>query len=176
MSVRSIFFLAAIILLPAGLNSLSAQIKPYKAKEIEIYKSKPVLPAGSKTESGSKAGEIKNGSANNSSPAAEQLFGVWRTRIPGGVWQTPSGIAGYDNLHVSAGAKSGDLIIRKDGTYKWNSYGGKEGRWEKGNSDYPIVLIDNVEHKKWKVGIDPKHTGGRDIVIWDGNYWYDGKK
>lgn len=105
------------------------------------------------------------------------LYGVWRTNIPGAVWTSPGTY--NDWLHVSTGVAVGDLIIRPDGTYIWNSYGGKSGNWTQthGDSDYPIVLIDTVENKQWKVGVDPKHIGGRDIMIWDGNsIYYDGRK
>lgn len=106
----------------------------------------------------------------------DYFFRVWRTRIPGAVWTSPSGYAGYDWLHVSTGVSVGDLIIRPNGTYVWNSYGGKSGRWVRGDAEYPIVLIDTAENRRWKVGIDPRHTGGRDIVLWDGYYWYDGRR
>lgn len=108
----------------------------------------------------------------------DDYFGVWRTRIPGAVWTSPSGYRGYDWLHVSAGVSAGDLIIRPNGTYVWASYGGKSGRWVRGDDPgYPIVLIDTVENRQWKVGIDPQHTGGRDIIVWDGNsFYYDGRK
>ncbi|MCL5030213.1 MAG: hypothetical protein M1480_14475 [Bacteroidetes bacterium] len=173
------------------------EIKPYKSKTIEVDKSKTIDVYRAKTIEANKAKDIdvhkgktvevykgktidtdkkdpgKNNSARNN---IEQLFGVWHTKIPGAVWQSPSEVSGYDKLHVSAGARSGDLVINKNGTYKWNSYGGKSGKWEKGGPDYPLVLIDKVEHKKWKVGFDNKHTGGRDIIIWDGYVWYDGKK
>jgi hypothetical protein len=109
----------------------------------------------------------------NADPAS--LFGVWRTSIPGAVWTSPGTYT--DWLHVSTGIAVGDLIIRPDGTYIWNSYGGKSGSWTHGDSDYPIVLIDTVENKQWKVGADPKHIAGRDIIIWDGNaLYYDGRK
>ncbi|HWP12843.1 MAG TPA: hypothetical protein VNN06_13540 [Ramlibacter sp.] len=105
-------------------------------------------------------------------------FGVWRTNIPGAVWTSPSGYQGREWLHVSAGAAAGDLIIKPDGTYVWNSYGGKSGRWiSAADAVYPIVLIDTSENRRWKVGADPKHTGGRDIMIWDGNsFYYNGRK
>lgn len=105
------------------------------------------------------------------------FFGVWRTSIPGAVWASPSGYPGQSWLHVSAGLAVGDLIIKPDGSYLWNSYGGKKGRWEHGDAEYPLVLIDTMERRRWKVGVDPKRTGGRDIVIWDGNaYYYDGRR
>lgn len=105
-------------------------------------------------------------------------FGVWRTSIPGAVWTSPSGYRGLDWLHVSTGVSAGDLIIRPNGTYVWNSYGGKAGRWVDGDdAAYPIVLIDTEENRRWKVGADLRHTGGRDIMVWDGNsIYYDGRK
>lgn len=104
-------------------------------------------------------------------------FGVWRTSVPGAAWTSPSGYQGYDWLHVSAGVSAGDLIIRPDGTYLWASYGGKSGRWVRGDADYPIVLIDTVEKRRWKVGLDPKRTGGRELIVWDGDvYHYDGRR
>lgn len=86
--------------------------------------------------------------AGASATTLDFFFGVWRTRIPGAVWTSPSGYDGYDWLHVAAGVSVGDLIIRPDGTYVWNSYGGKSGRWERGDSaEWPIVLIDTVENR-----------------------------
>jgi len=175
----------------------SNDISVHKAKEIDVYKGKEIDTYKSKNIDTYKPGTIKPGSTGtiNSTPKnagkiesnkkniteesknnIESLIGRWHTRVPGAVWQTPSGREGYDNLHVSSGVKSGDLVINANGTYVWNSYGGKKGNWVKGDSGYPIVLIDKSENKKWKVGYDSKHTGGRDIIIWDGNVWYDGKK
>ena len=174
----------------------SHDIEVHKAKEIDVYKNKDIDSHKSKsidtyranTINPVSAGTIKSTTTNNESEKpnnnktvvdknkVEYLIDTWHTRIPGAVWQTPSGRDGYDNLHVSSGLKSGDLIIKANGTYIWNSYGGKKGNWVKGDSEYPIVLIDKSENKKWKVGYDSKHTGGRDIIIWDGNIWYEGKK
>ena len=165
-------------------------IEVYKAKETELYKGKQAenvkgnLPAVTKAndvieEKGKPDVKKKEVPAENKDKnnEIENLIGTWHTKIPGAVWETPNGRDGYNTLHVSAGLKAGDLVIKKDGTYKWNAYGGKSGKWVKGDSEYPLVLIDNKEKKNWKVGYDSKHTGGRDIIIWDGNYyWYDGKK
>ncbi len=161
----------------------SKDIDVYKSKSIELYNSnakkpndnhysKKIIENNNRSQNGAIEHNIKSNNKNN----VESLIGTWHTKIPGAVWQTPSGRDGYDNLHISTGLKSGDLMIKTDGTYKWNSYGGKKGNWIKGDSDYPIVLIDKVEKKKWRVGYDTKHTGGRDIIIWDGYIWYDGKK
>jgi hypothetical protein len=153
----------------------SKNVEVYKRKEIEVYKGRSIEPNQIKD---SKNSPVKNPKVktSNSQNNVKNLIGVWHTKIPGAVWQSPSGRDGYNNLHVSGGAASGDLVIYKNGTYIWNSYGGKKGRWGEGDSDYPIVLNDKVENKKWKVCFDAKHSGGRDIIIWDGNIWYDGKK
>ncbi len=103
------------------------------------------------------------------------VFGVWHTSIPGGVWTSPGTYT--DWLHISTGVADGDLIIRPDGTYIWNSYGGKSGSWVRGDSVYPVVLIDTVENRQWKVGLDSEHSQGRDIMIWDGRFfYYNGRK
>ncbi|HLO75396.1 MAG TPA: hypothetical protein VK196_02945 [Magnetospirillum sp.] len=105
---------------------------------------------------------------------AGALMGVWHTGVSGGVWQTPSAVPGYNTLHVSPGVRAGDLTIDPSGRYVWNSYGGKTGRWEPGDSEYPIVLIDTAEHRRWKVGPDQRHPGR--IFIWDGVYTYVGSR
>ncbi|HTH15207.1 MAG TPA: hypothetical protein VL974_01030 [Magnetospirillum sp.] len=105
---------------------------------------------------------------------AQSLFGVWHTAVPGGVWQTPSAVPGWDTLHIAPGVRSGDLTIAPNGRYVWNSYGGKSGRWEMGDGEYPIVLIDQVEHKRWRVGPD-RRSNGR-IYIWDGFVSYVGTR
>ncbi len=107
----------------------------------------------------------------------DYFMGVWRTNVAGAVWESPSGYDGYNWLKVSAGLAVGDLIIKPNGTYVWNSYGGKTGNWIKGDSDYPVILLDTVENRQWQLSIDPHHTGGRDITAWDGNaYYYDGRR
>ncbi|MGZ5077067.1 MAG: hypothetical protein ACXV9R_10635, partial [Methylobacter sp.] len=94
----------------------------------------------------------------NADPSA--VVGVWRTYIP-----------------VATNTSVESLTIRSDGTYTWTSYGGKSGNWITGDSDYPVILIDTVENKQWKVAADAKHTGGRDIVVWDGRFiYYNGQK
>ena len=40
-----------------------------------------------------------------------------------------------------------------------------------------MVLLDTVENRQWQLSVDPHHTGGRDITVWDGNaYYYDGRR
>lgn len=152
----------------------------YAADEVQVdppARPEPSRPAPAPRRPAAPSSPATGGSAAKAS-GLDTFFGVWRTRIPGAVWTSPSGYDRYDWLHVAAGVSVGDLIIRPDGTYVWNSYGGKSGRWEKGDSaEWPIVLIDTVENRRWVVGVDPNHTGGRDIVVWDGNaFSYDGRR
>lgn len=147
----------------------NGDIPMFVADEIKPYTPPPAIERNV---------ERQNRSADAAPGNLDYYFGVWRTRIPGAVWTSPSGYRGYDWLHVSAGVSAGDLIIKPNGTYVWASYGGKSGRWTRSDdAGYPIVLIDTVENRQWKVGIDPKHTGGRDIIVWDGgSFYYDGRK
>lgn len=102
-------------------------------------------------------------------------LGIWRTRVPGAVWASPSGYEGYDWQRTNVALAAGDLLIKPDGTYVWNSHGGKSGQWAPGDAEHPLVLIDLAEHKRWSVGVDPKHKGN--IVLWDGDAAsYDGRK
>ena len=109
-------------------------------------------------------------------PVAEaaSLFGVWHTGVSGGVWQTPSAVPGWDTLHVAPGVRAGDLTITPNGRFVWNAYGGKAGRWVPGDAEYPIVLVDDAEHRRWKVGPDRRHPGK--IFIWDGTFTYVGSR
>jgi hypothetical protein len=110
-----------------------------------------------------------------STAGLEFYFGVWRTRVPGAVWTSPSGYEGYDSQHTNVALAAGDLLIKPDGTYVWNSHGGKSGQWVSGDSEHPLVLIDVVEHKRWSVGVDREHT--ENIVLSDGDAAsYDGRK
>ena len=145
------------------------EVKPYTPPDLHTA---PTMAPGSQRQSRpAQAGQ----SGNAASP--DYYFGVWRARIPGAVWSSPSGYQGYDWLHVRAGVSAGDLIIRPDGTYVWNSYGGKAGRWMRGDAGHPVVLIDTVENRQWRVGAGPGRTGGREIIVWDGSsFHYDGRR
>lgn len=156
---------------PASVRSCPDGSMPlYVADEIKLNPARQSAAAPGRA-------ETHNDSGSPAIANPSDYFGVWRTRIPGAVWTSPSGYRGYDLLHVSAGLATGDLIIKPDETYVWQAYGGKSGRWVQGDREYPIVLIDSVENRRWKVGADPKHTGGRDIIVWDGNaLYYDGRK
>lgn len=109
-------------------------------------------------------------------PEVAELLGAWSTSVPGAVWTSPSQIPGWDSLHVSSGALSGLLVIYPNGTYVWNAYGGKKGHWQPSGSDYPILLDDPAEHRKWKVGKDNKHPEKVYIVDSNGYFWYTGAR
>ncbi len=150
-------------------------IQPAQAQGIQPYQAPEVQPG--------KAGEVGSQRSMNRRPKEKNeriklsyFFRVWHTGVPGAVWQTPSEVPGYNRLHIAPALTAGDLTISPEGLYAWNSYGGKTGKWVRGNCAYPVVLIDTVENKRWQVGYDPRHTGGRDIIIWDGSIWYDGRK
>lgn len=111
--------------------------------------------------------------ADNSN-GAKSVIGLWQTNIPGVVYTTPSGLAGYDTLHVSSGASGGLLRINENGTYTWNSYGGKKGKWvSTADSEYPIEIIDTVENRRWRVG----YSGSKGVLyLWSGSIFYEGRK
>ena len=152
------YFITGIVIF--FLNSPAHSIDTYKAKTIEVYKAKTVEAYKSQNQLKEQA----------SAPAKEDvsaLFGAWQTVVPGGVWTSPSAIPGWETLHVGTGALAGLLVIYADGTYVWNAYGGKKGRWiTPGRSGYPIALEDKVERRMWNVGLDKRHPGK--IWIWDG--------
>ena len=170
--------LVAVVLIYSCLPFCSSgdDIKIYKAREVKPYKSTEIKPAPGEDDNSNKGQTSPESLPQTGKPTPASLFRVWHTSVPGGVWTSPSHVTGYDQLNIAPGVKSGDLTISSNGYYTWNSYGGKVGRWVPGDKAYPIVLLDSVENKKWKVGFDPKHTGGRDIVIWDGFVYYDGRK
>jgi hypothetical protein len=113
-------------------------------------------------------------SSQGKASGLEFFFGVWRTSIPGAVWTSPTGYDGTSWLHVAAGVSAGDLIIKPDGTYVWNSYGGKKGRWERGDAESPIVLVDTVENRRWNVSVNSRKS--EQIFVWDGFYHYEGRR
>lgn len=155
---------------------LSAFATASYAKDIEFYRAQPVerIAPPNTVERATQPKRVqRNDNGQEQQNGIDQLFGVWHTKIPGGVWQSPGQVPGYDVLHIAPGVQSGDLTIDPSGNYVWNSYGGKAGKWEQGNAAYPIVLIDTVEKKKWRVGFN-KREGG--IYIWDGYVYYKGTR
>lgn len=94
------------------------------------------------------------------------LLGKWHTNVPASVINRD--VNGLRWTQIFPGAAAGDLLIKSDGTYAWASYGGKAGRWVATGGSWPIELIDTVERRRWKVGLDER-GGGRRIYIWDGD-------
>lgn len=145
--------------------AMAQEIQPYHAQEIQPYRAQEIEPARPAAPQHGPLGQAA------SRKAVAALLGAWRSSVPGAAWTSPSAIPGWDTLHVSPGALAGLLVIYPNGTYVWNSYGGKKGRWMASNdADYPIVLDDTVEHRQWRVGADPRHRG--QIFIYDGNAIY----
>lgn len=172
----------------------ATEVQPYVAPVVKPYvPPKPLVPDPPKPTIDPQTPVPSDPSANNPTPQppppvkptpkakpkidTNYFMGVWRTNVSGAVWESPSGYDGYNWLNVGAGISAGDLIIKPNHTYVWNSYGGKTGKWVKGTADYPVVLLDTVENRQWQLSVDPHHTGGRDITVWDGNaYYYDGRR
>lgn len=94
------------------------------------------------------------------------LLGKWHTNVPASVINRE--VNGIRWTQVFPGAVAGDLLINADGSFAWASYGGKTGRWVATRGSWPIELIDTVEGRRWKVGLDER-GGGRRILIWDGD-------
>lgn len=105
------------------------------------------------------------------------LLGKWSTDVPGAVWTTPSVFPGWQTLNVAPGALSGLLVIYPDGRYVWNAYGGKRSTWVRsGDPEYPILLLDPAEGRKWKVGLNAKRSNSIYIVESNGYFWYEGRR
>jgi len=140
---------------PSAQPGPAANVQP----AVEPYRRSPEAPAQA---------------APAAASGAAALLGLWQTNIPSAVYTTPSARPGYDLLHVSSGAAAGLLKLHRDGSYSWNSYGGKRGKWvETGRSDYPIEIIDTMENKRWLVGLDPRSG---ELIVWAGSYWYNGRR
>lgn len=149
----------------AAVSSASAQdIQPFQAQEVKPYQAaevKPVQPPAP-------ARRDTPPQAQAAPAGAGELLGAWQSSVRGAVWTSPSSIPGWDKLHIAPGALAGLLVIYPNGNYVWNAYGGKAGKWTtSGDPDYPIVLDDRSENKRWKVGLD-RASPGR-IWIYDGN-------
>jgi hypothetical protein len=154
-------YVACAVLLGAG-----------SAQALEVFRADEVKPSpASQASPAWPPGAARPAPA---SPGISALLGLWQTNIPGAVYTAPSSRPGYDELHVGSGAAAGLLRLNADRTYSWNSYGGKTGRWEaSGDAAYPLTLVDSVENKRWKVGLDPR-TG--ELIVWGGSYWYNGRR
>lgn len=113
-----------------------------------------------------------NGVDENNAYANSPLkafFHTYDTNVSGAAYVTEDNANNTATLHTSAGAQSGSITIKGDGTYVWNStWEGRiiQGKWQETNdSDYPIVLLQGEDGRDWKVGKDQ----GTDIIVWDQN-------
>lgn len=157
------------------LGLCNAQIQEYHASDIQEYHATELKPAIA-----SKNTDRNTGSQKHNLNNLQALFGLFQYWVPG----TSYSVADYTNqklvLHNSAGTGvlPGSLQIKPGGSYTWNSsYDGKilKGHWEKtSDPGYPIELIKAQEGKNWKIGFSTDKSAN--IVIWDGNTWYLGKK
>jgi hypothetical protein len=179
----------AIALIFCVSTGAATAIEPYKAPDVKPYKAQGIKPVEAEGIKQFKADDIKPWqpparTTTQAEPtpdakhAAEvrSLLGAWQSSVSGAVWTSPSDIPGWSKLNVSPGALAGLLVIYPDGTYIWNAYGGKRGRWTPtSRSGYSIALEDHVEHKTWFVG--PQNIAPDRIYIWDGNaYHYTGRR
>lgn len=105
------------------------------------------------------------------------LMGAWSTEVPGAVWTTASVFPGWRTLHIAPGALAGLLVIYPNHRYVWNAYGGKKGAWSSSSDpEYPILLDDKAEGRKWKVGFNTHQPNAIYIVESNGYYWYEGRR
>lgn len=159
-------------------------VRPYVANSVKEQKPAPMIQpeAGRIVERqgvvhlnpAPAASVLEKAAPINGSQGAKSVIGIWQTNIPGVVYTSPSGLPGYDILHVSTGAAAGLLRINANGTYTWNSYGGKKGKWMSSNDpEYPIEIIDTVENRRWRVGYNASKGV---LYVWDGSIWYEGRK
>lgn len=166
--------------------TLAQDIQPYRAKEVEPYKAKEVEPNKTNEVKHNRAQIVIPGSDKNkeNNPSVNSdmpyFFGLYQYWVPGTSYTT----ADYTNqqivIHNSSGTGvlPGGISINKDKTYIWNSSWDEKiikGTWRAtGDQEYPIELVKAQEGKNWKVG--KSRDKGTEIVIWDGNTWYNGKK
>jgi hypothetical protein len=153
-------------------NCPDGSIPMFIADEVQPHV--PPQPADGPSRRAKPNDRPEQSASNLSDPS--YYFGVWHTNVPGAVWTTPSEVQGYDRLRARPGALAGDLVINPNGTYTWNSYGGKSGRWVHGDAESPIVLIDTAENRRWGV-LPDKTTRGREIYLYDGSsFSYRGRR
>ena len=171
--IRKVVVIAAVSVVTL-IGSAMGEVTQYRAKEIRPYQSTPVQPAASVHQPSPGARDDRSNRSAVTGGIAS-LLGTWRTSVAPAAWVSEDG-AGNRYSNISPGAKAGDLVINPNGTYTWASYGGKRGAWiASSDSSYPLTLIDNVEHKQWKVGLDSRDP--HSINVWDGDaYTYRGRR
>lgn len=175
----------------AAHSAIGADVQPYQAKQVQPYQAKTTQPYQAPTTQPYQAPTTQPYQAPTTQPYHAKplqptpkghcpndvghLVGRWQTNVSGAAYTTEDA-AGNRYMHTSAGARAGQLVINPNGTYVWAAWGGKKGRWVKGSKSWPIVLIDNQEHKKWGVACN-ESSGGKQIYIWDGQYYtYNGRR
>lgn len=99
------------------------------------------------------------------------LTGVWHTNRAGMSFDKPFDVPGAYQLDTTASTRAGDLTIAPNGKFVWNTYRGTAGTWVAGNGATPIILFDNVEHKRHELSI----VDGR-LRISDGTTFYTGSR
>lgn len=89
--------------------------------------------------------------------AAVSLLGTWELYIPSVSWETIDANTDLGSLHAAAGAVSGTLTIKDDGTYTWSSL--QQGRTISGKWVYtasleePIMLLAGEGTDDYRVGL-----------------------
>lgn len=106
------------------------------------------------------------------------LLGVWDTNVPSSVITRYSRALDREFVSVAPGARGRLLKIKPDGTWVWQSYGGKRGTWRR-NPDpkgYPILLDDPSENATWGVGPDTRDSRGDIIIQKASGVYYVGRR
>lgn len=104
----------------------------------------------------------------------EYYYHAYDIRIKGVSYSVDNYASETRTTYTSAGAGTGILLIKSDGTYQWDSTWDHQlhkGTWEYTGEDfnegYPILLRNGESGKDWKVGIDTSGYGAH-IIVWDG--------
>lgn len=154
----------------SSISANAQEIKPYKAKEIEVYKGQEIKPTGKKQEQ----------VARDEKQEVSYFFGLYNYWVPGTSYTVPDYTNKIEVLRTSAGTGvlPGSIRIDANGSYTWNSsWDGKiiKGSWRlTGDSDYPIELMKAQEGKNWKIGKSNDENVA--IIVWNGSTWYNGKR
>ncbi len=109
--------------------------------------------------------------APGSAATKSGLFGIWHTNRPGISFATSIDVPGSYMLETGAGTAPGDLTIGPNGFFVWNTFRGTSGPWITNVGDYPILLLDEAQKSKIKVGL----VDGK-LKIVDGPNTYSGHR